>query len=70
MRERTNGNDSNEWRVVERRTATHHTTGQCAECGETNHVTARCRHREKVECRECGERGHKEKHHTCEQDCY
>ena len=38
--------------------------GQCAKCGESNHVTARCRHRDKVQCRVCGSRGHKEKHHT------
>ena len=39
-----------------------HTPGQCAKCGETNHVTATCRHAQKVVCRKCGESGHKDKH--------
>jgi hypothetical protein len=38
--------------------------GKCVKCGETNHVTATCRHPDKVLCRQCGERGHKEKHHS------
>ena len=49
------------WTVVKRRTRL--STGKCAKCGETNHVTATCRHPDKVLCRQCGERGHKEKHH-------
>ncbi len=40
-----------------------HTTGQCNICGESNHVTKKCRHSQKVLCRTCGERGHKSKHH-------
>ena len=38
--------DGNEWRVVSRRRSTQdrRTPGQCAKCGETNHVTARCKH--------------------------
>ena len=50
------------WTVVKRRTR--QSMGKCAKCGETNHVTATCRHADKVLCRQCGERGHKEKHHT------
>ena len=38
--------------------------GQCAKCGESNHVTARCKHRQEVQCWHCGQYGHKEKHHT------
>ena len=68
-RESTDG-DARDWFVVDRRSAARHTMGQCAKCGETNHVTARCRHRDKVQCRVCGKRGHKEKHHTSERDCY
>ena len=45
------------WTVVKRRTR--QSMGKCA-----NHVTATCRHPDKVLCRQCGERGHKEKHHT------
>ena len=41
-----------------------HTPGQCRECGETNHVTATCRHTQKVVCRKCGKSGHKDKHHS------
>ncbi len=37
--------------------------GQCANCGETNHVTVKCRHKSKVTCRACGKSGHKNKHH-------
>ena len=40
-----------------------HTPGQCAKCGETNHVTATCRHVQKVVYRKCGKSGHKDKHH-------
>ena len=50
------------WTVVKRRTR--QSMGKCAKCGESNHVTATCRHPDKVLCRQCGERGHKEKHHT------
>ena len=50
------------WTVVKRRTRL--SMGKCAKCGETNHVTATCRHPDKVLCRQCGERGHKEKHHS------
>ena len=56
--------DASNWFVVDRRSVARHSMGQCAKCGETNHVTARCRHRDKVQCRVCGSRGHKEKHHT------
>ena len=49
------------WTVVKRRTRL--SMGKCAKCGETNHVTATCRHPDKVLCRQSGERGHKEKHH-------
>ncbi len=38
--------------------------GQCNKCAETNHVTGRCRHNEKVLCRTYGQRGHKSKHHV------
>ena len=39
-----------------------HTPGQCTKCGETNHVTATCRHTQKVLCGKCGKSGHKDKH--------
>ncbi len=39
------------------------TSGQCSKCGETNHVTKRCRHKSKVTCHTCGEQGHKSKQH-------
>ena len=52
------------WFVVNRRSTARHTMGQCAKCGETNHVTARCSHRDKVQCHVCVNRGHKEKHRT------
>ena len=62
--------DDNEWRVVSRRRLTQDrcTPGQCAKCGETNHVTARCKHAEHVQCRRCGKLGHKDKHHYYDQD--
>ena len=58
--------DDNEWRVVSRRRSIQdrRTPGQCAKCGETNHVTARCKHVEHVQCRRCGKLGHKDKHHA------
>ena len=58
--------DDNEWRVVSRRRSMQdrRTPGQCAKCGETNHVTARCKHAEHVQCRRCGKLGHKDKHHA------
>ena len=58
--------DDNEWRVVSRRRSMQdrHTDDQCAKCGETNHVTARCKHAEHVQCRRCGKLGHKDKHHA------
>ena len=56
--------DASNWFVVNRRSSAHHAMGQCAKCGETNHVSARCRRRDKVECRVCGNRDHKERHHT------
>ena len=56
--------DASNWFVVNRRSSARHTMGQCAKCGETNHVTALCRHRDNVQCRVYGKRGHKEKHHT------
>ena len=59
---------NNDWRVVSIRTPARHTTGQCAICGATTHVTVRCRHREKVECRERGKPGRNEKLHKCEDD--
>ena len=37
--------DASNWFVVNRRSSARHAMGQCAKCGETNHVTARCRHR-------------------------
>ena len=52
------------WRVVSRRRSNRHTTGQCAKSGESNNVSARCNHRDKVRCLQCGDFGHKEKHHT------
>ncbi len=48
-------NDDNAYRYV---------PGQCNNCAETNHVTGRCRHKDKVLCRTCGLRGHKSKHHA------
>ena len=58
--------DDNEWRVVSRRRSMQdrRTPGQCAKCGETNHVTARCKHAEHVQRRRCGKLGHKDKHHA------
>ena len=58
--------DDNEWRVVSRRRSTQNrrTPGQCAKCGESNRVTARCKHAGHVQCRQCGQLGHKEKHHA------
>ena len=52
----------NKWTVVKRRTR--QSMGKSAKCGETNQVTATCRHPDKVLCCQCGERGHKEKHYT------
>ena len=43
-----------------------HTPGQCNKCGESNHVTATCRHAQKVVCRTCLKSGHKDKHHPRE----
>ena len=43
-----------------------HTPGQCTRCGESNHVTAMCRHAQKVVCRTCLKSGHKDKHHSRE----
>ena len=63
----TSEDTEDNWCVVNRRSTARHSMGQCAQCGETNHVTARCRHRDKVQCRVCGNRGHKEKHHHTEQ---
>ena len=48
--------------VAKRRTS--QSMGKCAKCGDTNPVTATCRHPDKVLCRQCRERGHKEKVHT------
>ena len=39
----------------------HHTA--CQRCGESNHVTQKCRHLKPVSCRVCGQLGHKSKHH-------
>ena len=71
-RDMPNNNNSNnnagtrdhEWCVIERRNRHRHSIGKCANCSETNHVTANCKHHQKVQFRQCGERGHKEKHHT------
>ncbi|KAK2181014.1 hypothetical protein NP493_415g01013 [Ridgeia piscesae] len=52
------------WIVVKHRAR--QVMGKCAKCGGTNHVTATCKHPDKVLCRQCGERGHKEKNHTCD----
>ena len=43
-----------------------HIPGQCTRCGESNHVTATCRHAQKVVCRTCLKSGHKDKHHPRE----
>ena len=58
--------DDNEWRVVSRRRSMQdrRTPGQCAKCGETNHVTASGKHAEHVQFRRCGKLGHKDKHHA------
>ena len=37
--------------------------GQCSMCGETNHISARCKHTNKATCFTCGSQGHKSKHH-------
>lgn len=31
----------------------------CYKCGENNHTTRRCRHKEQLRCYECGLLGHK-----------
>ena len=54
---------TSDWTVVGRRSVPH-PLGQCRKCGETNHVTATCRHTQKVVCRKCGKSGHKDKHHS------
>ena len=58
--------DDNEWHVVSRRRSTQHrrTPGQCGKCGESNHVTSRCKHAEQVQFRRCGKLGHKDKYHA------
>ena len=43
-----------------------HTPGQCTRCGESNHVTATCRHAQKAVGRTCLKSGHKDKHHSRE----
>ena len=58
------GTSDHEWCVIERQNRHRHSIGKCANCSETNHVTANCKHHQKVQFRQCGERGHKEKHHT------
>ena len=58
------GTSDHEWCVIERRNRHRHSIGKCANCSETNLVTANCKHHQKVQRRQCGERGHKEKHHT------
>ena len=40
-----------------------HIVGQCRLCGETNHVTKKCRHEVAVTCFICGQKGHKNNHH-------
>ena len=54
--------DDNKWLVVSRRRSTQsrRTPGQCAKCGESNHVTARCKHAVRVQCRQCGQLGHRD----------
>ena len=37
--------------------------GQCRKCGESNHVTKKCRHEVAVTCFTCGQKGHKNNHH-------
>ena len=58
--------DDNEWHVVSRRRSTQdrRTPGQCGKCGESNHVTSRCKHAEQVQSRRCGKLGHKDKPHA------
>ena len=46
----TSEDTEDNWCVVNRRSTARHSMGQCAQCGETNHVTARCRHRDMVQC--------------------
>ena len=41
-----------------------HTVGQCKKCGETNHVTNKCRHDDAVTCFTCGKKGQKSHHHA------
>ena len=40
-----------------------HVVGQCRKCGESNHVTKKCRHEVAVTCFTCGQKGHKNNHH-------
>ena len=40
-----------------------HIVGQCRQCGESNHVTKKCRHEVAVTCFTCGQKGHKNNHH-------
>ena len=40
-----------------------HIVGQCRKCGESNHVTKKCRHEVAVTCFTCGQKGHKNNHH-------
>ena len=48
--------DDNEWRVVSRRWSMQNrrTPCQCMKCGESNHITARCKQAGHVQCRQCG----------------
>ena len=41
-----------------------HTVGQCKQCGETNHVTKKCREDDAVTCFTCGKKIHKSHHHA------
>ena len=48
------GTSDHEWCVNERRNRHRHSIGKCANCSETNHVTANCKHHQEVQCRQCG----------------
>ena len=61
----TGNDDDGNWELIERKHShQRRTLGQCSKCGESNHVTATCRHTHRVECRQCGQLGHKDKHHA------
>lgn len=35
-------------------------SGNCVKCGETNHTTFDCKHKEQIKCHSCGYLGHKQ----------